>query len=271
MLDETLRRVHAEACAAFPGVRLDADVFVEHVRSVLPEHDSDAWLDHAQELYLCCACAEGDPRAIDVFARDVLPAAAEAAARLNPARDFVDEVLQALRCTLFVGPEPKIARYSGRGSLVAWTKVAATRHALNKLGSRARVQSRQQRLTDRLTREHALDGEAALTRGKYLELFQNALNRAIAELPARERNVLRMHLVGRCNIDQIGNVYSVHRATVARWLWVTRQNLFDSVRARLRAEEPRLTDAEFDSVARLVRSQLDLSLKGSSASSSDSA
>lgn len=270
MLDETLRRVHAEACAAYPEIRLGIDVFAEHVRSVLSGDDSDAWLSHSHELYLTCACAHADPRAMEHFARDVLPAATEAIARLNSDRDFVEEVLQALRCTLFVGANPKIAHYSGRGSLVGWTKVAATRHALNQLGSRARAQSRQQRLIERLTREHAIDGETVLTRGRYLELFQNALNRAVSELPARERNVLRMHLVGRCNIDQIGNVYSVHRATVARWLWVTRQNLFDSVRTQLRALEPNLTDAEFDSVARLVRSQLDLSLKSSSAASGDS-
>jgi RNA polymerase sigma-70 factor, ECF subfamily len=103
-----------------------------------------------------------------------------------------------------------------------------------------------------------------------LELFQEALNRAIGELPSRERNVLRMHLVGRCNIDQIGTIYSVHRATVARWLWVTRQNLFDSVRAQLRAQEPDLTDEGFDSVAGMVQSQLDLSLKSSSAPSVES-
>lgn len=269
MQEETLRRVHAEACAAYPGVRLGLDVFVEHARSVLAgvEGDPEAWIAHGPELFLTCACAQGDRRAMDTFTREVLPAAAEAVARLNGDTDFVEEVLQALRCTLFVGPEPKIASYSARGSLLGWTKVAATRHALNQLGSRARARSRQHTLTERLTKEHAVDGEALLTKGRYLELFQAALNRAIGELPSRERNVLRMHLVGRCNIDQIGTIYSVHRATIARWLWVTRQNLFESVRDQLRAREPDLTDEEFDSVARLVQSQLDVSLKSSSSPS----
>jgi RNA polymerase sigma-70 factor (ECF subfamily) len=264
--EEKLRRVHAEACAAYPGVRLGLDVFVEHVQRVLAgaEGAADAWVAHGQELFLACACAQGDSRAMDVFAREMLPAAAEAVARLNGDTDFVEEVLQALRCTLFVGPEPKIASYSARGSLVGWTKVAATRHALNQLGSRARARSRDDALTARLTKEHAVDGEALLTKSRYLELFQEALNRAIGELPSRERNVLRMHLVGRCNIDQIGTIYSVHRATIARWLWVTRQNLFDSVRDQLRAHEPDLTDEEFDSVAQMVQSQLDVSLKSSS-------
>ena len=271
MLEETLRRVHAEACDAYPGVQLGIDVFVTHAKSVLAGADraDDDWVAHGQELFLTCACAQGDSRAMDVFSREVLPAASEAVARLNGDSDFIEEVLQALRCTLFVGPAPKIASYSARGSLLGWTKVAATRHALNQLGSRARARSRQHALTDRLTKEHAVDGEALLTKGRYLELFQEALNRAIGELPSRERNVLRMHLVGRCNIDQIGTIYSVHRATVARWLWVTRQNLFDSVRAQLRAQEPDLTDEEFDSVARLVQSQLDVSLKSSSAPSID--
>jgi RNA polymerase sigma-70 factor (ECF subfamily) len=98
-------------------------------------------------------------------------------------------------------------------------------------------------------------------KGRYSELFQTALSHAVNELPARDRNVLRMHLVGRCSIDQIGRAYSVHRATAARWLASTKEKLLESVRERLKAHQPNLTDEEFDSVARLVRSQLDLTFR----------
>jgi RNA polymerase sigma-70 factor (ECF subfamily) len=82
-----------------------------------------------------------------------------------------------------------------------------------------------------------------------------------------------MHLVGRCSIDQIGRAYSVHRATAARWLSATKRKLFESVRDQLRNAEPRLTDDEFKSVARLVQSQLDLTFATSAgpATSSTSA
>jgi RNA polymerase sigma-70 factor (ECF subfamily) len=73
-----------------------------------------------------------------------------------------------------------------------------------------------------------------------------------------------MHLVGRCSIDQIGRAYSVHRATAARWLSATKKRLFGSVRDKLRDLQPKLTDEEFKSVARLVQSQLDLTFATSS-------
>ncbi|MGZ3425953.1 MAG: hypothetical protein ACXVCV_04845, partial [Polyangia bacterium] len=51
----------------------------------------------------------------------------------------------------------------------------------------------------------------------------------------------------------------VHRSTVARWIAGARQQVLADARARLRAELG-LSAGEFDSLAGVVRSQLDLSV-----------
>jgi RNA polymerase sigma-70 factor (ECF subfamily) len=136
--------------------------------------------------------------------------------------------------------------------------------ALSQLGASRRLVAGRAELAQRLVHDH-FEAEKEVVKGRYSELFQSALSSAVSELPARERNVLRMHLVGRCSIDQIGRAYSVHRATAARWLSATKKALFRSVRDRLRELQPRLTDEEFRSVARLVQSQLDLTFATSAA------
>jgi RNA polymerase sigma-70 factor (ECF subfamily) len=102
--------------------------------------------------------------------------------------------------------------------------------------------------------------ESTLTRVRFCEPFREALRNAIAELPQKERNLLRMHVQGRCSIDQIGRAYGVHRATAARWLEQAKARIVQAVRTRLDAAGARLTDSEFQSVARVVGGELELGL-----------
>jgi RNA polymerase sigma-70 factor (ECF subfamily) len=90
--------------------------------------------------------------------------------------------------------------------------------------------------------------------------FKAALQAALAGLGAKERNLLRMHLLHGLSIDEIGRAYQVHRATAARWLATTREALHRETRRLLRARLG-LTDPEFDSVLRAVESQLDASFR----------
>jgi RNA polymerase sigma-70 factor, ECF subfamily len=266
--EATLRRVYADAKKAYPGISLELDAFRRHCTGIgTAAEDDEAWVQYGRELFLCAACAAGDDEAIAIFEQAVLPSAEEAIARVNASGEFLDEVLSAVRDKLLAGSNPKIRDYSARGSLVAWTKVVATRHALNHAGERDRAARRQAELAELLVQEH-FDGEMLMMEGKYAELFQRALSGAVSDLPSRDRNVLRMHLLGRCSVDQIGRAYAVHRATAARWLSTTKDRLFESVQGQLRTERPGMSDEEFDSVARLVRSQLDLTFASGGTASS---
>src|SRR5690606_23198124 len=140
-------------------------------------------------------------------------------------------------------PNPKVSEYTARGSLVAWTRVVATRHALDRLEAPSSSQSTESELTRWLMR-----GQGAATAGgasqRYARLLERAVSEAVRDLPSRERNVLRMHLLGRCDVDQIGRAYSVRRATAARWLSITKLRLSEAVREQLRHQETAIGDDE---------------------------
>jgi RNA polymerase sigma-70 factor (ECF subfamily) len=88
-----------------------------------------------------------------------------------------------------------------------------------------------------------------------------ALRAAFASLTPRERLLFRMHFIDGLTIDRIGVVFSVHRATIARWLASAREMVVDRTMAQL-GDELRLDPAEFESLLRVVRSALDVSLQG---------
>jgi RNA polymerase sigma-70 factor (ECF subfamily) len=69
-----------------------------------------------------------------------------------------------------------------------------------------------------------------------------------------------MHFVDGLNIDEIGCVYRVHRATVARRLVAIRRRVLDNLRTELSLTLP-ATTSEFRSVLALIRGDLDLSLR----------
>ena len=72
--------------------------------------------------------------------------------------------------------------------------------------------------------------------------------------------VYRMHISSTgLTVEAIGKVYGVSHSTVSRWLAKAREAVIPETQRVLR-DEMRLSPAEFDSVAGLVVSQLDLSV-----------
>lgn len=75
------------------------------------------------------------------------------------------------------------------------------------------------------------------------------------QLPRRDRNVLRHHVLDGTNAAEIGAIYKVHRVTVARWLSAIRGRLFVATRERL-AEALRVESHELSTILRLVDTQI---------------
>lgn len=258
MEDQALEQAFDRGTKAWPGIELTFDAFRAHCARVLGERPEWDWSRFGAELYLCSACAAGDDVATRVLETETLPQVVKAIARIESDAQFVEDSLQALRDKLLVGPRAKIADYAARGPLVAWLSVAAARVALDGLRARNARKLQQPDLPDRLAQTDStlLDD---IMRTRYADSFQRALKNAVRALPSRDRNLLRLQLVGRCSIDQLGRMYLVHRATAARWLENARNQVFESVRQQIKAEH-RLSDTEFQSIARGVQSQLDLSI-----------
>jgi RNA polymerase sigma-70 factor (ECF subfamily) len=246
--------------AAWPGIELtDAQLAAHLARLELPAEPHE-------DLYLACACALGDPAAIAAFESGVLVHVGSFVGRIDASPQFVDEIRQTLRHRLLVarsdGP-PRIADYAGRGPLGAWVRVAAVRAAIDLRREGQGVG--QASMAPAISRE--LSPEVQLLRARYQTHYEDALRAALATLDAKERNLLRMHVVDGLTVDRIGLVYQVHRATAARWVQSVRAKLLDHIYRSL-GERLQLSKTELDSLTALVHSQLRVSLTGLLLSSS---
>src|SRR4029077_20990215 len=105
----------------------------------------------------------------------------------------------------------------------------------------------------------AVDPELAFIKGKLRHQFQGALQRGLAALDDRERTIYRLHLVDGLTVEAIGKVYGVSHSTVSRWLAKAREAVIREAQRVLR-DEMRLSPTEFESVAALVVSQLEISV-----------
>lgn len=238
--------------AAWPELAIDEAAFA----SFAGERAADA--GHAADLYLACACAAGDPAALAAFERVYLSQVDSFLRGVRPSPALADDVRQALRERLFLGDRPRIVEYSGRGPLASWLRVAALRAASNLRraeGARDRVEARAD-----APAAVPVDPELALVRARHADDFARALRDAFARLDERERNLLRLHFLDGLGIDGLAPVFAVHRATAARWLAAARARLQDEVLALLR-ERLDVGTRELDSIARLVRSELEISLQ----------
>lgn len=248
---------------AWPQFVVDWSIFCEHCEGMPWEHSELDIRPYAADVYLCCACWKGDRVAMEILAREGASVAESAIRRVNHDPEFVRETLQVLWDELLFGAHPKIGRYAGRGPLRAWLRVVATRTAIDRCRA-LRVEAVQHvELLDELATD-GRDPEAQIFKRRYAAPFERALKAAVAELSTKDRALLRLHVEERCSIDDLGRAYGVHRATAARWLERARRQVFESVRARLSLGARTMTETELESVARLVRSELDWSgLKGS--------
>ena len=247
------------ARAAWPEVEVEVQTFVDYLAErATPGVDAL----HAEDLYLACACAQGNTAAIAALDMHFVAGVAPSLARLGD-ETFIGEVKQLLRHKLLV-PEPgaraKIMDYRGQGPLAAWLRVAAARIALNlhRRGAHDRPLAAEPERID--LPDLAADPELEILRVRYAPAFRAAFEEAVRSLEPKDRNLLRLHFVDNLNVDKVGSFYRVHRATAARWIVTVRERLLEEVRSRLR-EKLGLSDSEFDSMMNVVRSQLDLSLQ----------
>jgi RNA polymerase sigma-70 factor (ECF subfamily) len=253
-----LERFLAAGKAAWPGLPLDDERFVRHVAE-RETAEGAPLLDHAGDMYLACACAYGVAGAHAAFEQRYGAVIRRAAARKNSGDAFVEEAAQRLREQLFVAAEglPKIAQYRGRSPLQAWLTLAASRAALMLLRGDARRREATGGGGEALA--GAGDQELAFLKQRYAPAFSSALAEAFTQLSNTERTLLELHIVGRASIDELGALYKVGRSTAARWIAAARDKLVEGTRSELRRRLG-LSDSEYESLAGLVRSQLDVSV-----------
>jgi RNA polymerase sigma-70 factor, ECF subfamily len=229
------------------------------VRLAAMTADADVDPKRIEEMYLATACGRGDVAATAAFEATVFPSI-DGALRHAGLEDKIPEVRQLLRVRLFVGDSPKIATYSGRASLSRWLRVISLREAIA-LDERDRTTAP---LDDDqwavAIEDPTQNPELAHLRITYRASFDAAVGRACDLLRPAERNVLRLYFFENLTIDEIGQLYHVHRATAARRVARAQAAFAAHVRRILRSELC-VVGAELDSILRLIESRIDLSLR----------
>ena len=256
-MDRALREALEVGRRAWPGVELPDDRFAAWVRE--RGIGLEALRARGADLYLACACALGADQALLRFDQSFLHTLRPNIARVALGPEQLDELRQRLRVRLLTGPRPRIASYQGHGPLVAWVRVAAARLALELSGSAREVVESDGALVDALVNA-GVDPELAAAKRQFQAEFRAALEESLAALPAREKTLLRMHFIDHLNIDEMGTVFRVHRATVARWLVAIRRQVFDGVCQKL-SLQLRSSPSEVASLVRLVRSEVEVSIQ----------
>lgn len=216
---------------------------------------------HLADVALALACGEQSAIAFTDFERRYGGEFAGALSRLALNRAEVDEVAQTVRERLFVarpGAAPKILDYAGRGALAAWLRAVIVRAGIDLTRTRAKDPDRPGDVDPLLDLMAATDDpELESLRERYRQPFRDAFRDALVALPQDERNALRLNIAEGMNIEQIGLLYGVHRATVARWIARAREGVADNTR-RLLAERLGLPALEIESLVRLCQSRLDV-------------
>lgn len=267
-LGATLRSMFEAARAAWPGLDLPAEPFVRFVARKVPEGEpvgrALAAL-HAADLYLAFACSLGDARAVSHFERLSAASIAPAVKRLGATPEEVKEVHQ-WACQHLLTPRagasgalpPRVADFSGRGTLGAWVRVVAVRQAVVFLGRQRRELPVED---DELARKLGPDAEPELAylKGRYRDEFKAAFADALAALSQSERALLRQHALDGLSIDKLAALYKIHRATAARRVEAARKAVLEQTRLSL-GRRLRLSPDELDSVMRLFESRLDVTL-----------
>ena len=251
---DPVQEVLNQAMARWPNVRCNRSDLAQHVEAL--GVSSGQLRAFGPDLLLAFACAEQHPPALRVFDTQYLSRIAPSLQRIDRSPDFLDEATQRLRERLLAPPAPRIRGYAATGPLVSWLRVAAVRVGLNLKHHESKHSH--EILADCLLQEFDI---APSETSRYREVLESSVRKVFQGLETRERNLVRLHYIEGLTVERLGAMYSVHRATAARWIVAARDRIFEDVAQDVR-ETLKLSPSEFQSVLGLVRSYLDATLSG---------
>lgn len=217
---------------------------------------SDAHVEFG-DLITAFACSRGEERALQVF-ENLLKSTIPALIDRGFAQSELDELAQAVRVRLLVRPgpreSPRILQYRGTGRLGGFIRTAVLRLALNRRRSEIR-----RPVLENL--EQAVDAseDPSMTRlkNRYSAEFRQALKSAWDGMEETNLLYLRHQLIDGLTIDEVANLYDIHRSTAARRTASARDLLCEGTLAELQRLLS-LTRSEVKSVLRLIHTQLSM-------------
>jgi RNA polymerase sigma-70 factor (ECF subfamily) len=189
----------------------------------------------ADDLCLIVACEQGDQKAwsdlVERFSATVRSAARSASSNEDQAEDLAQSIwaeLHGLRVRDDGKPAGKLAYYSGRGSLAGWLRAVVAQLAVDQHRKQSRlVQTEEDSDFDRIIQdgqdENTWSGHGGCVNPE-LEIskkfagaqLQKALARAIGQLSAEDRLLVKLYYFDGLRLREAGAVLGVHEATASR-------------------------------------------------------
>jgi RNA polymerase sigma-70 factor (ECF subfamily) len=249
--------------SAFPDLSVDDEAFARHLARALGRGSDAVLLEDLvfDDLYLACACAAGDARAVSMLLGRHGGTIRRAIERIA-GKPNSEEIFQGVLSDLLVGTErsaPEIGAYAGRAPLGRWLEVVAYRAALRW----SRSERAQAKVAGRAAIEPRLEVETptelALFRQRYGVDFEEALKEALQRTTQKDRVILRLYIVNNISGEKIGKMLGVSQPTASRWLKKAREKILADLKAILK-ERLKISSGEIESLAVLLGSRLDLSI-----------
>ena len=188
----------------------------------------------ADDLCLIIACERGDENAwndlVERFTATVRSAARSASSNEDAAEDLAQSIwaeLYGLRARKDGAPAGKLAYYSGRGSLAGWLRAVVGQLAVDTFRKQSRlVQTEEDTDLDRLARDASVgelfpgipNPEESMSNRFAQADMQQALNKAVQELAAEDRLLVKLYYFDNLRLREAGAVLGVHEATASRRL-----------------------------------------------------
>jgi RNA polymerase sigma-70 factor, ECF subfamily len=261
-LESALAEYVGAARSRWPELELEELQFVAYVAARARAGQLPP-AQHAADLLLAYACSLSQPEALAAFQRELGPVIDRVLIHRRATQDVAADARQIVQERLLVGDASKgtpakIADYRGAGPLHSWvaSSAATTLLTLLRTAQRRREQPEDSAAAAAGVR---LDPELDYLKLRYKAPVEEALVEALGQLSSRDGTLLRLSLGERMGIDALGAMYSVNRATAARWLVAARRALVEKTKQILR-ERLQLSEGECDSIVVLVQSQLDVSI-----------
>jgi len=201
---------------------------------------------HSADLELARLCAEGDEPAWERFVREYRPIlyrAADALDRSHAAREVADSLFAELYGLGLTGSarQSLLRYYEGRSSLATWLRAVLAQRYVDRL----RVQRRTEPLSPAIDEQASVRSDSHREpdpdRARYIALVREALGRAVAGLPPRDRLRLGCYYVQELTLAATGRVMRESEATSSRRLARSRRLIRLEIERRLR-DDARLTD-----------------------------
>ena len=196
---------------------LPFDLFVAHFAGRLPNAPDLHWDD----LYLALHCAHGTDAAWRKLARTCGAVIGTYARRLDPTISDPDQFRDGLFADLCQpagdGTRPRIASYDGRGRLIGWLAAVTYRRVVDRARRRKAAQAVQETLARETAPADPPPPQAAI-HAEWDRFLRQAVPRAFAALPIRERAILRLHYFGGLEQKAAARLHGLSEWQLSRML-----------------------------------------------------